>query len=45
MVAGSEIGVWDQHLALPAGAMLLQKQVAEPSFEAVNEFQRGIFFR
>jgi len=35
----------DQDLALPASAMLLQKQVAEPLFEAVNEFQRGIFFQ
>jgi len=33
----------DQGLALPAGAMLLQEQVAEPLLEAVDEFQDGFF--
>src|ERR1700731_1706982 len=33
----------DQDLALPAGAMLFQQQVAQPLLKPVDEFQGGMF--
>jgi hypothetical protein len=35
----------DQYLAMAAGAMFFQQQVAEPLLEPVDEFQGGVLFQ